>query len=315
MTQTRSLMESALLTGLSVVMFIGSNLPVAGILLALLSPVPLVVLGLRHPMRNSLMGLVVAALIVMLILGPVSALSFVLGFGLLGVLLGRLVQKKKDAVEIMLYGSMISLTCKLLLMALLVKITGLNPLDLDVTEMQSLLDTLLKLPSDPQTAAAMKEQWTNTLQLMPMIIPAILVMASVVDCWMSYWISGRVIKRLRGAELPKLPPFTSWRFPQSVLFAFFAAVICSYIGLQYGGTKGLLLKVGLNLRLLVSSLFIIQGLSVAAYFLKRKNVNNFVIGLMIAAVILIPMLSQLVTIVGIFDICWDLRVRYGGDHS
>lgn len=136
MTQTRSLMESALLTGLSVVMFIGSNLPVAGILLALLSPVPLVVLGLRHPMRNSLMGLVVAALIVMLILGPVSALSFVLGFGLLGVLLGRLVQKKKDAVEIMLYGSMISLTCKLLLMALLVKITGLNPLDLDVTEMQ-----------------------------------------------------------------------------------------------------------------------------------------------------------------------------------
>ncbi|MDY3868628.1 MAG: DUF2232 domain-containing protein, partial [Pyramidobacter sp.] len=152
-------------------------------------------------------------------------------------------------------------------------------------------------------------------KLLPMIIPAILVMASAIDCYLSYWVSAKVIKRLRGTELPQLPPFSSWRFPQSVLFAFFAAVLCGFLGVSYGGPQGLLVRVALNLRLLVSSLFIIQGLSVAVYFLKRKNAGKVVTGCVAAAVLFIPFLSQLATMVGIFDICWDLRVRYGGDRS
>lgn len=40
MTQARSLVESALLTGLSVILYVGADIPVLGLLLVLLSPVP-----------------------------------------------------------------------------------------------------------------------------------------------------------------------------------------------------------------------------------------------------------------------------------
>ncbi|NLB83864.1 MAG: DUF2232 domain-containing protein, partial [Synergistaceae bacterium] len=49
MSPTRSLVESALLSGLAVVLFLAAQfLPVVGVGFSLLAPAPLVILGLRH---------------------------------------------------------------------------------------------------------------------------------------------------------------------------------------------------------------------------------------------------------------------------
>lgn len=69
-------------------------------------------------------------------------------------------------------------------------------------------------------------------------------------------------------------------------------------------------KVGINLRLLVSLLFMIQGMSVAWCLLGKTRVSGKVArGLIIFVSILVPVLSYMLIIVGLVDIWWDLRTR------
>jgi len=141
MTYTRSLVESSLLVGLAVILFLASHfLPVIGVAFSFLCPAPLVILGLRHDLGKSIVGLVAASILVMMILGPVGSIFFTLGFGFLGVGLGFLARKFEAAVDIMLYGILISLGSKLLLMVIASKLTGINPFSLEPAEIKTVID-------------------------------------------------------------------------------------------------------------------------------------------------------------------------------
>ncbi len=313
MTQTRSLVESALLTGLSVLLYIGSAIPVVGMLLIFLSPVPLAILEMRHDLRRGFMALLVGSLLVLIIEGPIQGLSYALGFSALGLALGRIIELKRSAVEILAWGSLVSLACKLALAVIMFQVTGLNPMNLDVSGMEKTLDMMLRLPVGLEQAAAMKQQIEAMMKVLPLIVPATLILVSIIDTLLCYWITGRVVRRLNHMDLPHLPPFTGWRFPVSVLWAFMGALLCMVLGAR-DPRFAFLTRVGLNLQVLSQFIFVLQGMSLAAWFMNRagwgKTLRNFVLVL----VFLIPMLSTLANYAGIFDMCWDFRSHIGGDH-
>ncbi len=310
MTNARGLTEAALLTGLSVVLYMGANyIPLLGIGLIFISPVPLVILEMRHDLKTGAVSLIVGSLLVMLVSGPVSALSYALGFALLALALGRIIELKSNAVEIVCWGSLVSLGCKLALAAIMFYATGINPVNIDMPGMEKALDMIGGLPGVTVTDAV-KAQFEQMFKIVPLIIPAIFIMASVVDCVVCYWISAKVIKRLNRVELPKLPPFTRWRFPQSVLWAFAAGVLCN-VAAAYRPELAFLSRVALNLTLLVQYLFIMQGMSLLAWWLDRKGVRGFARGALLALCFFMPLLAQLCTWAGMADICADFRERFG----
>ena len=297
MTQTRSLAESALLTGLSVLLYIGSNIPLVGMLLIFLSPVPLVILEMRHDLRRGFLALLAGSLLVAAIEGPVQALSYALSFAVLGLALA--------------VGSAVSLVCKLALAVIMFYVTGLNPMNLDMSGMERAMDMMLKMPVGLEQAAAMKHQMETMMKVMPLIIPAVFILVSVIDTALCYWISGKVVRRLSHFDLPKLPPFNMWRFHPSVLWAFLAALICLVVGAR-DPRFAFLTRVGLNLQVLTQFIFVLQGMSLAAWFMDRagwgRGVRNFVLAL----VFVIPIFSTIANYTGIFDMCWNLRTHIGG---
>jgi uncharacterized protein YybS (DUF2232 family) len=311
MTQTRSLAESALLTGLSVLLYIGSNIPLVGMLLIFLSPVPLVILEMRHDLRRGFLALLAGSLLVAAIEGPVQALSYALGFAVLGLALGRIIELKRSAVEILAVGSAVSLVCKLALAVIMFYVTGLNPMNLDMSGMERAMDMMLKMPVGLEQAAAMKHQMETMMKVMPLIIPAVFILVSVIDTALCYWISGKVVRRLSHFDLPKLPPFNMWRFHPSVLWAFLAALICLVVGAR-DPRFAFLTRAGLNLQVLTQFIFVLQGMSLAAWFMDRagwgRGVRNFVLAL----VFVIPIFSTIANYTGIFDMCWNLRTHIGG---
>lgn len=315
MTQARSLVESALLTGLSVILYIGADIPVLGLLLILLSPVPLVVLEMRHDLRLGFVSLIAGSVLVLLFNGPIAALSYALGFALMGLSMGRIIELKSSAIEILGWSSLVSLGCKLIMAVLLFYVTGLNPMNLDMSGAQEMMDMMLKLPVGAEETAAVKEQLEATLKIMPLIIPAIFIIVAVIDSATCYWITGRVLRRLNHVDLPKLPPFNCWRFPSSLMWAFFVGLLCTWVGANYPAQAGFLVRVGLNLDLLVRTLFLIQGVSLSAWFMDRKRIPRFARNVLLVMLILFPFLSQLATFAGIIDMCWNLRYRFGGDRS
>lgn len=313
MTQTRSLVESALLTGLSVILYLGSAVPLVGMLLIFLSPVPLVIIEMRHDLRRGFVALLAGSLIVLALEGPVQGLSYALGFSVLGLALGRIIELKRSAVEILAWGSLVSLACKLTLAVIMFQVTGLNPMNLDMSGMERTLDMALRLPVGLEQAAAMKQQLEAMMKVLPLIIPATMILVSVIDTLLCFWITGKVVHRLSRVDLPQLPPFARWRFPVSVLWAFMGALLCIVLGAR-DPRFAFLTRVGLNLQVLTQFIFVLQGMSLAAWFMNRagwsRTLRNFVLVLLF----LIPLFSTVVNYAGIFDMCWDFRSRIGGDR-
>ena len=286
-----------------------------GLLLVLLSPVPLVILEIRHDLRLGFASLIVGFVLVLLWGGPIAALSYALGFALLGLSMGRIIELKRSAVEILGWSSLVSLGCKLIMAVLLFYVTGLNPMNLDMSGAQKIMDMMLKLPIGAEQSAAVKAQLEATMKIMPLIVPAVFIIVAVIDSAACYWIAGRVLRRLDRVELPKLPPFDRWRFPSSLMWAFFVGLLCTLAGANYPAQAGFLIRVGLNLELLVRTLFLIQGMSLAAWFMDGRGLPRFVRNVILVMITIIPFLSPLATFAGIIDMCWNLRYRFGGDRS
>lgn len=315
MTRTKAMVESSLLVSLAVVLFLASNtIPIVGIAFTFLCPAPLVVLGLRHSLGRAALGAAVATVIVSIVLGFVGGLFFLFGFAVLGVALGALGKKRENAVEIALYGILVSLASKLILMVLVTRLTGVNPFSLDTAEFDAILDRVFSLYSKTgliprESLSAMRRQFEVTFRFIPQVFPALLTIAAAFDSILSYAVSRAVLIRLGRGVLPPLPSFGEWRFPRNLFWALLASAILPFLG-GNGPWGEILQRAGINLRLLVSLLFMVQGVSVAWALLGRTRLSSRAVrGFIIFVAILVPVLSYLLMIVGLVDIWWDLRAR------
>ena len=309
---TRGLVESGLLVALAVILFLASHfLPVAGVAIALVCPAPLVVLGLRHSLGRALLGAAVATVIVTIMTGILGGLFFGLGFGATGIALGYFARRSDGAVEILLYTLLVSLGAKLFLMVLATKMTGINPFSVDSEEVRRMTDAALTMfgNTSPETLGVIRGQMEGVLQMLPLLFPALLVMASGVDTFLSYAVSGVVLRRLRRETLPPLPPFEAWSFPKSLFWALLVSAVFTFLG-SSSGTASVALKIGVNLRILVSMLFFLQGSAVAMAFLRSKGVGGWR-WILFGLLLLIPFLSQIALILGIIDMWFDIRSRIG----
>jgi len=315
MTRTKALVESSLLVALAVVLFMASNtIPVLGIAFTFLCPAPLVVLGLRHSLKRAALGSIVATIIISIVLGLVGGTFFLFGFAILGVGLGALGRRRDNAVEIVLYGILVSLASKLILMVIVSRLTGVNPFSLETGDFEAVLERVMSIYSKTglipaESLSAMKKQFEATLKVLPQVFPALLSIASAIDCLLSYVVSRLILVRLGRGVLPPLPPFGEWRFPRNIFWALLASALLPLMGgsSAWGAT---LSKIGINLRLLVSLLFMIQGVSVVWALLGRTRFSGKLArGLIIFVAALVPILSYFLIIVGLVDIWWDLRTR------
>lgn len=309
-TNVRGLTEAALLTGLSVVLYLMTQfIPVAGGVMVLFSPVPLVILEMRHDLRTGLVSLLAGAFLVMLISGPISALSYAFGFAAMALALGRIIELKTHAVEIVAWGSLVSLASKLALAIIMFYVTGINPLKLDMPDIMKVLDMAADIPGFGMSPEA-RAQAEQAFRMLPMLMPAAFIDASVIHCLLCYWVSGKFVRRLYRIDLPKLPPFTQWRFPLSVLWAFFAAFLFM-VAAQFFPPLATFAPAAMNVQFLVQQLFLLQGVSFAAWWLERKSIRGAFRGALLVLIFMMPLLNRFAEYAGMFDMYLDLRVRLG----
>ena len=314
MDRTRALVESSLLVALSAVLFLaGHFLPLIGFAFSLVCPAPLVVLGLRHSLGRAVLGVAVATIISAAFTGAVGALFFCFGFGFLGIALGTLGRRFDRAADIILYGILVSIGSKLLLMFIAIKLTEINPFGFEEAEIMSMIERISSVYSglgmSKESLSLAKEQMRTTLSLIPSIFPALLVMAATVDCFLSYIVSAVVLKRLGRETLPRLPGFSQWRFPKSIFWALIASMVLQLAG-GYYPSMAFLQKTALNLRLLVTSLFFFQGLAVGWFFMRSRGLGLFLKIALTVIVFVVPFFVQIILILGIIDVWFDLRSRF-----
>ena len=124
-TRVRSMVEGGLLAAIAIIFAIISvYLPIIGPFVNLLWPVPIILLGVRHGYKWSIMATVVAGVIISMLVHPLQAVSVVVGFGLIGIVLGYAFRMEFSPAKTMLWGSAASLLSKIALLAIGAAIRG-----------------------------------------------------------------------------------------------------------------------------------------------------------------------------------------------
>lgn len=306
---TKSLVEGALLSAITIILSLTAlYVPVIGVFATLVWPVPIIILGIRHGLKTSIMATFVSGVVVSMIEGPTQAFTVVIGFGLIGVVMGWAINKDFSPFKVLAFGAIASLVSKVLLILISLLVMGINPITEEITAMRKsipLVENMYKgLGLSPDKIKLIVESFTSMIDLMAIAIPAILILASLMDAFLSYKVTRLILSRL-GHKLEDFTPFWTWRFPAYTVFLYLLGVLIAMME-QYWSV-GILKTVGLNLRMVFSFIFLIQGFSLMTYFMGKYNVSKILRVIIVFLVFFNPLFLQLATWAGMFDILLNFR--------
>ncbi|GHV57726.1 hypothetical protein FACS1894216_22280 [Synergistales bacterium] len=158
------------------------------------------------------------------------------------------------------------------------------------------------MPGDTET---IKESISRSARSITLLVPFGMILWSVAEAWISYVFASRVGKKRGGEAFFVLPPFSGWAFPRNVLFAFITGLLADYMGQEREMYP--IFQAGANLCAVTGALFSVQGLSVAYFFMERRNIPKAARAPLIILTPFIPILSYIFCIVGIIDMGFNIR--------
>jgi len=308
-TKVRSMVEGGLLAAIAIIFaVISAYLPIIGPFVDLLWPVPIILLGVRHGYKWSIMATAVAGVMIAMLLHPLQAVSVVVGFGLIGIILGYAFRMEFSPAKAMLWGSIASLLSKVALLAIGVAVTGINPFTMQGEVMakavQQAIEVYRSFGMAEQELTTMAESMQTIIEIMKIILPAGFIMASVIDTCLNFLIAKAVLKKL-GHSIPDFPPFRHWVLPDYIVYFFALALVMIY----WGNSRDLsmLYHIGMNIQVVASMLLFVQGLALFYYIVDKYNLSRLVRGIILFLIFTNGLFSQIIIFVGAAETIVDYR--------
>lgn len=312
----RPMVEGGILSGIAILFaLISAYLPLIGPFVNLMWPVPIILLGVRHGYKWSIMATAVSGIIIAVLMHPLHSLSVVVGFGLIGIVLGYAFRMGFSAAKTMLWGAFASMLSKAALLAISALVLGVNPLNMQTDLMADATRQAIEIyrnfgMGEPELQK-MSEAMQSMVEMMKVILPAGFIMASLVDTWINFLIAKTILRRL-GHQVPDFPPFKAWSLPYTVIYFFALSLVMIYWGNSRSIT--LLTQTGMNLQLITSMLILVQGLALFNYFADKYNLSKMIKGIILFLILTNGFFAQLLLIAGAIDMVMDYR-RLRGPYS
>lgn len=307
------LTEGGLLAALTVVIALASvYVPLAGPFIALLWPLPLAVLVLRHGMRQGIMAMVVAGAALAMLIEPLIALRLVLAYGPLGLMLGYGYRQGFSGLKLFPLAFLAAILGELAVLGVIFAVFGNNPFAMLMDGLKSSFDATFALYEQAgmsaEEIAAGRAQIDTGLTLMAQLGPLLIVVLGLLDAGVAFFFGGKILRRL-GHEVPQLPPFADWRLPKAFAYLFGFAMV----GLYWGGTRqiGWLYQISLNADMLALFAGLIQGLALMSTVMNKFNIKGFWRWLFYLLILINGLFAQILAFTGLFDMVFDYRRRFG----
>jgi len=296
----------------------GIYAPIIGIAMTLASSVPISLIGIRQGVYKAFLAVLFVAALMFLPFGEAGSVSFILGAGFLGIIFGIMVKKTSSAGEA-IFGLIIAvLISKLIFMWFMIYTKGFNPFALDESSVNALMRSL-------NSSHVSDDTLKTVIRQINLLTPSFLIMASGLDVYVNYVLVSKLeYRRLKTAaspsvnvnyadekvnelRVPPLPPFDQWSFPRSLLSAFLAAFLIALFDVP--DTSIILISAEINLKVLTSVMFFIQGLSFAWWWMLHRSFSFRARLLIIILLMLVPILPMGLIMVGILDIVINIREK------
>jgi uncharacterized protein YybS (DUF2232 family) len=152
-------------------------------------------------------------------------------------------------------------------------------------------------PSEEALRTHVQEAFRTVVQL----LPALFVLSTAAGALLNYGVVRILWRRLGGQ--PPLPEMklAQWKAPEGCIWVLIASGIGAFVpfpGMQI---------VGLNMLLLVSLIYLVQGLGVMVFYLNRASVPPILRSLAYIMLVIQPLLLLGVAAFGLFDLWFDFR--------
>jgi uncharacterized protein YybS (DUF2232 family) len=297
---------------LSVLLFIaGMDLSVAAPIVILVAPFPIMVLERRQGWREAIIGAAFGSVLAYMLSGPVAAIIYAVVFGLQGAVFGIIAGRSDNGTDFIVMAVIASITAKVLLMSVFTKLYGVNPLSLTPEAASGMVASVAGViaksgiaPSD----ALVKSYVSAMIETVTLLMPSMIILFSALDTLATYAATSFILQKTGSGKLVDLPQFGEWRFPKNIFWALLLAVIADFASKSFPEER-IFAILSANLMEVLRGLFMIEGLALCWFYMSARGINRVLkIMLSIFCIIFSP-ISYILSMVGIFDIWYDLRSR------
>ncbi|QSZ27347.1 DUF2232 domain-containing protein [Aceticella autotrophica] len=294
---TKNLVFASMMTALAVILsVIGLFVPVL-FFTAFLIPVPIIIATVKSGRMYGFLSTIVIFLINLIISDIITALILA-GFCLIGLIIGYFIDKNHCGEDTVKETSIISLF--ILIFALYV----LKAFKINVIE--NILDLFSKTNSEvisfySKTAnlASVKDIFSTIEEMMRISVPSAIIIFIIILVLVNYIFASKILK-MQGINVSELPHFQEWRMPYITGWVFIGALLYNYFW-----TYDIISS---NIIILLATGFTISGLAFVKYYLTNKlNIKAAVSTVILILLLLIPIGSYLLILIGIVDTGMNLR--------
>lgn len=311
--QTKALVEGAIFAGITALLGIIYYYSQYLGIIALIWPVPVIIVGYRNGLKASILSAMSAGLIVSLLTHPFVGAGLLLGFGLPGILMGYMINRKVNPHIIVLFCGMVLSLTMVGEFILSLKAAGINAAEFftGIEEaVREQLDFVLNMYRQfglaEKELQQMSEVLGKTVDTMKLILPSSLMVSGLFFSFIDYRLTRVILKRI-GHVIPDIEEFSKWRLKSPYTFILLGLMILTGVISYYG--ISFLTAVAMNVSTVIMLIFTIMGVSVLVYYSKvygdRQGIPK---ALRIALIVFITLaFMQLMAFVGIFDMVFNLR--------
>lgn len=305
---TRALVEGAILIAIAAVLIIATQyVPFISIVGVVIWPIPITILTFRHDLRLSLVSLAALFMITAALTDPLSTLMLILVYGIPAVVLGFCLRRKYSPFTTVVAMSLSMFISYITAIKLSSLIFGIDIMGQFFKLIEEMGDALKKGLRESGYSEEFINQSAAVAAFSPdsvrMILPGALAIASLMGSYINYYFVSIVFRKLR-IKINELQPLDRWYIGNNLSYGLFFMIIVSLL-MMY-------LKIN-NAQIVFNSIFVIfdfvfeiDGLAVAAWYLKNRGITGKARILIMMIIILTPA-SRLAFFLGMADYVIDIR--------
>ncbi|MDI6604814.1 MAG: DUF2232 domain-containing protein [Thermoanaerobacteraceae bacterium] len=294
---TKNLVFASMMTALAVILsVIGLFAPVL-FFTAFLIPVPIIIATVKSGRMYGFLSTIVIFLINLIISDIITALILA-GFCLIGLIVGYFINKNHCGEDTVKETSIISLF--ILIFALYVlKAFKINVIENILNLFSKTNSEVISFYSKTANLASVKDLLSTIEEMVRISIPSAIIIFIAILVLVNYIFASKILK-MQGINVSELPHFQEWRMPYITGWVFIGALLYNYIW-----TYDIISS---NIIILLATGFTISGLAFVKYYLTNKlNIKSAVSTVILILLLLIPIGSYLLILIGIVDTGMNLR--------
>ena len=305
---TRDLTEGALMALIALALLVGSYfLPFIGFVLMFAVGVPLSILTVRRSWSVALIASIAAALLTMLLFGPVSGVRFVIMYIPLALVVGMMLSHRRGAGKTLLAAIIIGALSVTLLLIVGAGVAGFSG-DMLMSEYNRLIDEMVLMYKNMGVLEQMgltEEALKQSAQGMLVLLPAMLAIMGGVLGVVHFFLTRATMRKLR-LKIPRMPRFDQWFLPSVAIWGFIAAwalwLLADFANLAWLNT------LTVNVLVIYGALFFCTGLSVLAHFMRFNQMSSGMkVMVAVFAFFFISGVLILAVLAGLLDLIFDFR--------